>query len=132
MAQKVTVTMIDDLDGSVAVETVPLALDGDTYEIDLSSENAGKLRGSMAEYVKAARKLTGIGAKPRARRGDKPGMGSGPGANYSATQRKEIRNWCLEHGARMGERGRLPEWAYEAWEAKDASKLVKSEVLQDA
>lgn len=131
MAQKVTVTLIDDLDGSVAVETVPIGLDGVAYEIDLSADNADKLRTSLAKFVGASRKLAGIGAKPRARRVS-TGTDSGPGANYSVAQRKEIREWCLQHGARMGERGRLPVWAYEAWEAKDESKLVKSEVLQDA
>lgn len=130
MARKVTVTMIDDIDGSVAVETVPIGLDGVAYEIDLSSDNAGKLRTTLAEYVQAARKLTGIGSKPRVRRAS-TGTDSGPGANYSVAQRKEIREWCLQHGARMGERGRLPAWAYEAWEAKDTSKLVTSEVLAD-
>jgi len=130
MAQKVTVSMIDDLDGSEAVETIPLGLDGTSYEIDLSSDNAGKLRNSLAEYVAAARKLTGIGARPRAKAAS--GTGSGPGSDYTAKQRKEIREWCLTHGARMGERGRLPEWAYEAWKAKDESKLVKAEVLADA
>lgn len=132
MSQRTTVTLIDDLDGSVATETIPLGLDGVTYEIDLSTENAGKLRESLAEFVGAARKLTGIGARPRARGKATTSEDSGPGANYTPTQRKEIRDWCLAHGARMGERGRLPLWAYEAWETRNTDKLVRSQVLANA
>ena len=44
MAQKVQVLLVDDLDGSEATETVTFGLDGVSYEIDLSSGNASKLR----------------------------------------------------------------------------------------
>jgi len=44
VAQKVTVSLIDDLDGDKADETVEFGLDGKSYEIDLSTGNAGKLR----------------------------------------------------------------------------------------
>ncbi|MGH8880612.1 MAG: Lsr2 dimerization domain-containing protein, partial [Stackebrandtia sp.] len=40
MAQKVTVSLVDDLDGSEAGETVEFGLDGAFYEIDLSDDNA--------------------------------------------------------------------------------------------
>ena len=40
MAQKVQVVLIDDLDGGDATETVTFGLDGATYEIDLSEQNA--------------------------------------------------------------------------------------------
>ena len=40
MAQKVQVLLVDDLDGGEATETVAFSLDGTTYEIDLSSDNA--------------------------------------------------------------------------------------------
>jgi hypothetical protein len=42
MAQKVQVLLVDDLDGSEATETVAFGLDGASYEIDLSTGNAGK------------------------------------------------------------------------------------------
>src|SRR6478735_6339763 len=51
MAQKVQVLLVDDLDGSEATETVTFGLDGASYEIDLSSGNAGKLRKELAHYV---------------------------------------------------------------------------------
>ncbi len=45
MAKKVTVTLVDDVDGEAAAdESVEFSIDGVTYEIDLSSKNAEKLR----------------------------------------------------------------------------------------
>jgi hypothetical protein len=43
MAQRVKVILEDDIDGSPADETVQFALNGTSYEIDLSSENAQAL-----------------------------------------------------------------------------------------
>ena len=40
MAQRVEVVLIDDIDGGKAAETVTFALDGVSYEIDLSDKNA--------------------------------------------------------------------------------------------
>ena len=56
MAQQVNVKFVDDLDGSDATGTVSFGLDGRTYEIDLSYDNAAKLRDSLASFVAAARK----------------------------------------------------------------------------
>ena len=44
MAQKVQVILVDDLDGGDAEESVSFSLDGVSYEIDLSAENAEALR----------------------------------------------------------------------------------------
>ena len=55
MAQKVQVLLLDDLDGTEATETVTFGLDGISYEIDLSSGNAGNLRKELAAYVEGKR-----------------------------------------------------------------------------
>ncbi|WP_159795699.1 histone-like nucleoid-structuring protein Lsr2 [Puerhibacterium puerhi] len=57
MAQKVVTSILDDIDGSDAAETVRFALDGKAYEIDLSAAHAKKFRKSLDPYVKAARKV---------------------------------------------------------------------------
>lgn len=87
MAKKVTVTLVDDFDGSGAAdETVEFGLDGVTYEIDLSTKNATKLRGDLKQWVAAGRRVGGRRRgfrirpwtwrdRPRAERGD-PRMGS--------------------------------------------------------
>src|SRR3954468_10146360 len=62
MAQQVNVKFVDDLDGSDAAGTVSFAIDGRAYEIDLSDDNAARLRDSLASFVAAGRKSGGSGA----------------------------------------------------------------------
>jgi len=53
MVKTVTVSLLDDLDGKAADETVQFALDGVSYEIDLSEKNAKKLRSELEDWVTA-------------------------------------------------------------------------------
>jgi Lsr2 len=48
MAQKITVTLEDDLDGGPADQTVRFGLDSTKYEIDLSARNATAFRERLA------------------------------------------------------------------------------------
>jgi hypothetical protein len=98
MAQKVQVLLVDDLDGSEATETVTFGLDGASYEIDLSTGNANKLRKELEPYVEHARKASGAaGARRRRTR-------TGPGRERSA----QIRAWAKQRGYKVNERGRIP------------------------
>ncbi len=92
MAQKVQVVLIDDIDGGPADETIRFALDGTTYEIDLSTANAGRLRAALAEFVGHARK----GRSPRRSRTGGDGRSA------------EIRAWARQEGLPVNERGRIP------------------------
>ncbi len=51
MARQQSVTLVDDLDGGKAAETVRFGLDGALYEIDLSKRNANALRKSLSDFV---------------------------------------------------------------------------------
>ncbi|MDT7595675.1 MAG: hypothetical protein QOJ06_1221 [Pseudonocardiales bacterium] len=57
MARKVKATLVDDITGDAAVETVNFGLDGVEFEIDLSANNAGILRDIFADYANAGRKV---------------------------------------------------------------------------
>ena len=46
--RKVQVILQDDIDGSEPAQTVNFALDGKTYEIDLSEQHAAALRDALA------------------------------------------------------------------------------------
>ena len=61
MAQKVVVELVDDLNGTVSddISTVSFALDGAVYEIDLTEDNAERLRDTIADFVSAARRTGG-------------------------------------------------------------------------
>ena len=65
MAKQTITKLIDDLDGGEAHETVEFGLDGYSYEIDLSSKNAGKLRHALATYVDHGTRVSGRSAGGR-------------------------------------------------------------------
>ena len=51
MVQRTQIVLEDDVDGGPADETVKFGLDGVTYEIDLSKDNAEKLRDVLASWI---------------------------------------------------------------------------------
>ena len=122
MASRTTVTLVDDLDGSEAEQTVSFGLEGVDYEIDLSSAHAQALRDALDPYTAAARRTGGrrevrAPAPPRSA----PGGDSSSGRSRSANA--EIRAWASEHGVALAERGRIPGRVIDAFEAGDPSKL---------
>lgn len=117
MAQKTTVQLVDDIDGSEAEETVSFGLDGTSYEIDLSGEHAAGLRDALAPYVGAARKA-GSASKGRrggARRGSDGSAGGSPTIHRQRTI--QIRQWARDQGIQINERGRIPSRVVQAYEA---------------
>ena len=107
MAQKVTVVLVDDIDGGAADETVSFGLDGVAYEIDLSTKNAASFRDSLAQYVGTARK---VGSRSSTRgAGRRRGAG---GDNRTA----QIREWARANGHKVNERGRIPATVVEAYD----------------
>lgn len=110
MAQKVQVVLVDDVDGGKADETVSFALDGVTYEIDLSTANAGQLREAFATWVGHARRVGG-----RTRSTGRRTSGSG---RTSSAQSSEIREWARANGFTVNERGRIPAEVKAAYDAR--------------
>jgi hypothetical protein len=111
MAQKVTVTLVDDLDGSVAEETVEFGLDGASYIIDLSSDNAGRLREALEEYVDHARRA---GGRRRAPGRQLAGRAARP-ASADREQNQAIRDWARKQGMKVSDRGRIPAEVLDAY-----------------
>jgi hypothetical protein len=113
MAQKVTVSLVDDLDGSEAEETVEFGLDGAFYEIDLSEDNAERLRDALADYVEHARRAGG-----RKRTGRVP-VGRAPRtASADREQNQAMREWARKQGMNISDRGRIPKEVAEAYNAQ--------------
>jgi len=116
VARKTTIVLEDDLTGQVLEdghgETVAFALDGQSYEIDLSGDNAGQLRADLGRYVDAARKVS---TSRSAASGRRPA-----GGGSAASGRKDtgaIRTWARENGHEVSERGRVPSSVVEAYDA---------------
>lgn len=118
MAQKVHVQLIDDLDGSDAVETVKFSIDDDAYEIDASAANAGFLRGALADYVAHAR-LVGR-ATTTARRGRPRSAPSDKAPRADREQLRAIRDWAERAGYPVAKRGRIKASTVEAFRAAHA------------
>ncbi|HEX5087944.1 MAG TPA: Lsr2 family protein [Nocardioides sp.] len=57
MAKRVKIIMTDDIDGGEATQTVRFGLDGREMEIDLTDENAIKLRKALLPYISAGRRV---------------------------------------------------------------------------
>ncbi|MFE5542760.1 Lsr2 family protein [Streptomyces sp. NPDC056534] len=106
MAQKTIVLLTDDLDGVEADETVTFALDGKSYEIDLTTANADKLRDLLAPYVGAGRKQGRTSSSGRTR-----AAVSKSGNEDTAA----IRAWAKENGYDVNDRGRVPADIKEAY-----------------
>ena len=129
MASRTTVTLVDDLDGDTADETVPFGLDGATYEIDLSSSHAEQLRATLEQYVAAARRTGGR----RSTTATATARPSTPSTNGSSRARnQEIRAWANSHGAALGDRGRIPNSVVAAFEASDPSRLTERAPVDSA
>lgn len=111
MAQRVVTELTDDLDGTTiengAGETVTFALDGTSYEIDLSAKNAEKLRKAFQTYIDGGRKVGG-GSSRRGRQA---------ATKSSAADAKAIRAWAVEQGIEMSARGRIPSEVAEQYRA---------------
>jgi hypothetical protein len=84
--------LVDDIDGTPATETVRFGLDGCAYEIDLSADNATRLRLVFAPYLVSSRPI-----------GDRPAGPPRPSPDHRSARRRR-------HGAsrRAASRDAIP------------------------
>lgn len=110
MAKKTIARYFSDISGE-AIEadspTVTFAIDGVTYEIDLSESEQNALTEALAPYVAAGRKIA---------RGQTRGQ-SRARTTSTGTAPKEIRNWAESQGIAMPARGRIPGAVVDAYNA---------------
>lgn len=126
MARKTVVELIDDISGKPAQETVTFALDGMVYEIDLSAENADRLRSGLAPFLDKARKA----GTPR---GQRAAVRTDAVTSRTARSREEsadIRAWAKQQGIVVNERGRIPAKVIEAYKSGDASAADAAEAVE--
>ncbi|GAB3682883.1 histone-like nucleoid-structuring protein Lsr2 [Angustibacter aerolatus] len=118
MAQKVQVILEDDVDGSEGAETLQFAVDGVSYEIDLSEANAKRLRDAFAEWVGHARRVSSRGGSGQRGRRTNNSSGSSSSASAAAgTDTAAIRQWAKENGHEVSERGRISAAVMDAYAA---------------
>lgn len=98
MAKKVVVQLIDDVNGESADETVSFALDGVSYEIDLTTKNAAALRADLEKWIPNARRAGGRRTQRAA----------GRASSERTSDAAKIREWAREQGIQISDRGRIP------------------------
>ena len=108
MVQRVEILLTDDLDGSQISagkgETVPFALDGTSYEIDLRTRHAAALRAALGPYVEA-------GGPIKNRRGRRVTR-----TTLDADART-VKEWARANGYEVNDRGRVPAHIRDAFDA---------------
>lgn len=111
MAQKVSIELVDDITGEEAQETVQFGVDGTSYEIDLTTDNATKLREALSTYVESARKNQGKGSARQR------GTAAAGKASGDRNEVQRIRQWAEENGHKVNSRGRISSEIRDAYHA---------------
>jgi hypothetical protein len=111
MAKQTVTTLVDDIDGSEATETVTFGLDGATYEIDVNEAHAADLREVLAPFLSVARRTSGSSGRAR-QAPSAPRQRSG-----SDIDPKAVRAWAEEHGVAVSPRGRIKSDVLEQYRA---------------
>lgn len=106
MAQKVQIILEDDLSGGPADQTMRFGLEGVDYQIDLSNENAEKLREALKPFIEVAMKTNGRGRRS-------PGRSGGQRSSQTA----KVRAWAKEQGLNVSDRGRIHQDIFDKYEA---------------
>jgi hypothetical protein len=107
MAQKVLVTLEDDLSGGPAEETIKFMLDDVQYEIDLNASHAADLRVALEPFVESARRVRGSNAVKRR---------TSATSETDRARRDAVRDWALDQGLEVAKRGRIAASVYEAYD----------------
>ena len=93
-------------------ETVDFGLDGQAYEIDLSADEARRMRATLQRYVDAGRPVTN--ATPPTTANGWAGKAT-PAEHHG--EAAAIREWARAHGHQVSDRGRIPARVLNAYRA---------------
>lgn len=111
MATKTTTTFVDDLDGTElpeATKSTTFALNGSTFEIDLSEKNGEKLAAALAPFIEKARPV---------RAGRATSRGGASSVRSNSERLAKIREWAQANGHEVSARGRIAATVVAAYEA---------------
>jgi hypothetical protein len=110
MAKTVIVKLTDDIDGGDADETVYFSLDGKSYEIDVNSENASRVRAAFEPFIAKGR---ASGSSPARTRTARPGSASSEKTLFSqlsSDEKTRFRTWANMATARRISDSRVNGW----------------------
>ena len=135
MARQTSVSFVDDLDGSKAVETVKFGLDGKTYEIDLNKKNAAALRKAVAAYVDNGRRIrsTASSSKRSSRTATRSsGLRRHPGMGHRQRHHRQRPRPHLQPASASNTKPRVAEDSHQARAPNGASDPSRSGISDRA
>ncbi|MCR1981390.1 Lsr2 family protein [Cellulosimicrobium cellulans] len=99
-----TITKIaSDLSGADDAKTVNFAVEGTSYEVDLTKDEHTEFMRALSRYTEVGRKVSGRG---------RPSRKAPTKSNTEA-----IRSWARENGYQVSDRGRISSEVQAAYEA---------------
>ena len=98
MAKTLVEVLVDDLDGTEAVESVRLGWNGQWRQLELSEKNLAALSKAIDRFWDAGRPIRTEGGDARLR------SSAGP----SGRDPRAIRVWAADNGIAVPARGRIP------------------------
>lgn len=96
--------LIDDLDGGTADVTIVLAINGDSYSLDLSHKNADKFHKAIEPFIHAAKEAR----QARNHQVDE--------VAEAVNRRAAIRSWAERKGYEISARGKIPQDILDAYQ----------------
>src|SRR5579862_7443445 len=110
MAKTVIVRLTDDIDGGDAEETVYFGLDGKSFEIDVNSANAARLRAALDPFIEKGRLAKGSTVRARAVRANGGSAEKTLFSQLSAEEKTRFRTWANMETARRISDSRVNSW----------------------
>lgn len=92
MAKNIITEVLDDMDQTPEATNVTFAVNGVSYEIDLSEKNSAKLTKALAPFVAVAREVKAESVKKSTAKNPEAGA---------------MRAWAKEQGIAVPDRGRI-------------------------
>jgi hypothetical protein len=108
MAKTVIVKLTDDIDGGDADETVHFSLDGKSYEIDVNTANAARVRAALQPFIDKGRP-SGFASRSRAVRTNS-GSDKTMFSQLSNDEKARFRRWADMATARRISDARVQGW----------------------
>jgi nucleoid-associated protein Lsr2 len=105
MTKATVEVLVDDLDGTEAVETVWLGWNGDWRELELSKKNLAALTRALDRYWNVSRP---VAAGKQAQRRSRPNAARPHRSIKTKPDPKLIRVWATDNGIEVRARGRIP------------------------
>lgn len=97
--------LIDDIDGGEAQVTIVFAINGESYQLDLSQTNANRFHKALKPFIDAAAGLK------EAHRNEVDEVAA------AVNKRNQIRAWAKKKGYDVAERGKIPKEVLDAFDA---------------